>query len=126
MDKKKDTFGKVGDSFFEEKNEIKKVLANKRKRLQDNIKVENIQKIANLNNAKKKVEEENAQKIIELNNEKKKKIEKINEEINVIESGEKMRLSEVDKKISEEEMELISALEEEIKIKTIFSKVKKK
>ncbi len=115
MDKKKDTFGKVGDPFFEEKNEIKKVLANKRKRLQDKIKEENIQKIANLNNAKKKVEEENAKKIIELN-----------EEINMIESGEKMQLSEVDKKISEEEMELISALEEEIKIKTIFSNVKKK
>lgn len=55
-----------------------------------------------------------------------KRLQSLNEEINMIESGEKMQLSEVDKKISEEEMELISALEEEIKIKTIFSNVKKK
>ena len=104
MEKKSDMLDKAEDPIEEQKKAIRLVLASKRKRLQDKIKVENTQKKVML----------------------KKTIEEIEKKIDEIKKGEEIQLNEIEQEISKEEKDIISALEEEIKIKTIIISAKKK
>lgn len=118
MDKKDDILDKEGDSFYEQKEGIKQILANKRKRLQDKVKQENIQEIAKINEKIKKLQE----KMENL----KEKTENLKGKISMIEEGEERQLAKIEKEIKEEENDIISALDEDIKIKRIFATVKAK
>ena len=56
----------------------------------------------------------------------KEKTENLKGKISMIEEGEERQLAKIEKEIKEEENDIISALDEDIKIKRIFATVKAK